>query len=42
MLKNYLRVALRYLFRNKIYTIVNILGLAIGMAACILIFLYVQ
>ena len=42
MLKNYLRVALRFLLRNKIYTLVNISGLAIGMTACILIFLYVQ
>ena len=42
MLKNYFHVAIRFLLRNKIYTLVNISGLAIGMTACILIFLYVQ
>ena len=42
MLINYLRVALRFLLRNKIYTLINIAGLAIGMTACILLFLYVQ
>ena len=42
MLKNYFRVAIRFLLRNKTYTLINISGLAIGMTACILIFLYVQ
>jgi len=32
MLRNYLQVAFRNLFRNRISSIVNILGLAIGMA----------
>lgn len=34
MFRNYLVVALRNLFRNRISSLVNILGLAIGMAAC--------
>ncbi len=42
MLKNYLRVALRSLFRNKLYSAINIFGLAIGMTACLMIFLWVR
>jgi len=42
MLRNYLQVAFRNLFRNRISSIVNILGLAIGMAAFILIIQYVR
>ena len=42
MLKNYLKVALRNLLRHKGYTFINIMGLAVGIAACVLIFLYVQ
>jgi len=34
--------AIRNLMRNKFYSIINITGLAIGIAACILILLYVQ
>lgn len=37
-----LKIALRNLFKNKLYTLINILGLAIGMASCILIFLFIQ
>ncbi len=42
MLKNYLTIAWRNLTRNRNYAIVNILGLAIGLACFILIILYVQ
>lgn len=42
MIKNYIKVAIRNLFRNKIYTLINIFGLAIGLAATILLFLYVR
>lgn len=42
MFKNYLKTALRNLFKNKIFTIINILGLAIGIAASLLIFQYVE
>ncbi len=42
MFKNYLRVAFRNLKRQKGYSLINILGLAIGMALCLLILVYVQ
>ena len=42
MLKNYFKVALRNLVRHKGFSAINIAGLAVGMASCILIFLYVQ
>jgi len=42
MLKNYLITALRNIKKNKIYSLLNILGLSIGMAAFILLFLYVR
>jgi len=42
MLRNYLKTAFRNLLRFKIYSAINIIGLAVGMAACMLIFLYVQ
>jgi len=42
MLKNYLKIAWRNLLRNKAYSFINILGLAIGIAASVLIFLHVR
>lgn len=42
MLKNYLKTALRNLKRNKSFTIINVLGLAVGLAACLLIFLVIR
>ncbi len=42
MLKNYLIIALRNIKKNKVYSLLNIFGLAIGMAVFILIFLYVR
>jgi putative ABC transport system permease protein len=42
MIKNYLKVAFRYLLRNKGYTVINTLGLAIGITACVLIMLFVR
>ena len=42
MLKNYLKVAFRNLIRFKIYSFINIAGLAIGIACCLLILLYIQ
>ena len=41
MFKNYFKTAWRNLRKNKIYSITNIAGLAIGMAACIVIMLFV-
>ena len=42
MFRNYLAVILRHLFRHRVYSAINVLGLAIGLASCILILLYVQ
>ena len=42
MIANYLKVAVRNLMRNKTFSAINILGLAIGIACCMLILLYVQ
>ena len=42
MFRNYLIVAFRNITRHKGYSLINILGLAIGMALCVLILLYVQ
>ncbi len=42
MIKFYLKTAFRSFFRQKVYSIINILGLAIGMAAFILIMLWVE
>ncbi|MDE2828720.1 MAG: ABC transporter permease, partial [Gemmatimonadota bacterium] len=42
MIKNYLTVAIRNLMRHKLYTSINVLGLAIGLACGILILLYIQ
>ncbi len=42
MLLNYLKIALRNLFRQKTYTFINIFGLAIGMACFLLILLWVM
>ena len=42
MFKNYLKIALRNISRNKGYSFINISGLAMGMACCILILLWVQ
>jgi len=41
MIKNYLIIALRNAWRNKGYTIINLLGLAIGIASSIIILLFV-
>lgn len=41
MLKNYLKIAARTLYRHPFYAGLNILGLAVGLASCLLIFLYV-
>ena len=42
MWRNYWTVAVRALAKNKTYSIINIAGLAIGMAACIMILLYIN
>jgi len=42
MIKNYLLVAIRNIKRNKIFSAINVLGLAIGISAALVIFLIVQ
>ncbi len=42
MFKNYMIVAVRNLMRHRVYSVINVLGLAIGMATCILIVRYIQ
>lgn len=42
MWRNYLTVAVRALAKNRTYSVINIAGLAIGMAACLLILLFVR
>ncbi|MTI30010.1 ABC transporter permease [Xanthovirga aplysinae] len=42
MVKNYIKIAFRNLIKHKFYTFINITGLAIGMACCLLIFLWVK
>jgi len=41
MLKNYLKVVLRNIKRHKGYSFINITGLALGMACCLLITIWV-
>ena len=41
MLKNYFKIAFRRLQKNRLYTIVNIIGLTVGIASCLLIGLYI-
>jgi putative ABC transport system permease protein len=42
MLRNYLKVALRTLLKNRSYSLINISGLALGITCCAMIILYVQ
>jgi putative ABC transport system permease protein len=42
MIRNYLKVAIRYLLRHKGYTAINVFGLAVGITCCILIMLFVR
>jgi ABC-type antimicrobial peptide transport system permease subunit len=42
MFKNYLKVAFRNLWKNKGFSFINIIGLAVGMASAILILLWIQ
>ena len=42
MLLNYLTVALRNLTRHKLYSLINVFGLAVGMAACIIALIFIR
>src|ERR1700679_3135618 len=41
MLRNYIKIAFRNLWRHKGFSLINIVGLAVGMTAFLLIFMYV-
>ena len=42
MIKNYIKLAIRNLLKNKIFSAINVIGLSLGMAACIIILLFVN
>ncbi|MCE7065632.1 ABC transporter permease [Dyadobacter sp. CY326] len=42
MFKNYLKIALRNLWKHKVFSFINVMGLTVGMSACFLISLYVN
>ena len=42
MIKNYFKIAFRNLWRHRVFSFINIMGLAVGMTACFLIFLYIH
>ncbi|NVJ69996.1 MAG: ABC transporter permease [Alphaproteobacteria bacterium] len=42
MFKNYISVAFRNLIKHKLYSVINIVGLSVGLAACVLITLFVR
>ncbi|MTI19655.1 ABC transporter permease, partial [Fulvivirga sp. RKSG066] len=42
MLQNYLKVAIRSLLKNKVFPLINLLGLTIGISSCMLLLAYVQ
>src|SRR5450755_2441085 len=41
MLKNYFKIALRNLLKNRVFSLINILGLTIGITVCLMIFLFI-
>src|SRR5688572_14695041 len=42
MLHNYLKIAVRSLLRTKVYSLINIVGLSLGVACCLLLALYIR
>ena len=42
MLQNYFKLAFRNIWRNKVFSFINIGGLSLGLACCMLIFLYIK
>ena len=42
MLQNYIKIAIRSLLKSKIYSLINLLGLTVGIASCLLILLHVK
>ncbi len=42
MFKNYFKIAMRNLVNNRLYSAINIFGLAVGLGACLLLFLFIN
>lgn len=42
MIRNYLKTALRALWRRKTFTVLNVLGLSVGLGACLVLFLIIR
>lgn len=42
MFKNYFKTALRNLYKNRLYSIINVVGLTVGLTACLLIGVYIM
>ena len=42
MLKNYLKITFRVLVRNKLYSFINVIGLTLGSACCLIVFLFIR
>jgi putative ABC transport system permease protein len=42
MFRNYLKIAFRSLIKQRVYTIINVLGLSVGIASCLLIVMFVR
>ena len=42
MFRNYITVAVRNIFRHKVYSVINILGLTVGLTAVVLLIAYVE
>ncbi len=42
MIKNYFKIALRNITRNKVYTTINVLGLSFGICACVVLYLIIS
>ena len=42
MIKNYIKITIRNIQRNKLVTLINVFGLSIGVACCLLLALYIQ
>ena len=42
MIRNYLKIALRNLIRQRFYSAINLLGLAVGIACAVLLYMYIQ
>ena len=42
MIKNYFKIAVRNLMKNKVFSFINILGLTIGITVCMMIYIFIM